>query len=246
MQMLLAFAPGIFLMADASVESGNNLTDDTLIKLNHTAKFAMVRKEAFNMGYYQNGDQPSTPVSPVDGSGYEAEECLFVPVFVSASAPSSGLIPGQAAFPALAPFLSGNPIVMPYIHQIDPTTGRVDERVYTDRGSQNLGVAQVLVFAQRLSVPQPPPAQLAVGILVTVSGSTSVGGSNFNGIFPVTAVSDEQDFQYFQPGLGADAGGGGTISFSYPAVTASIVASPNGLVRDTQGTVYVRLATVPH
>jgi hypothetical protein len=165
MQMLLSLAPGIFLLADAVLEAGQNVTDEVLIKLNANSKFATVRKEVFDMGYYKNADQSPAPVSPIDGSDYGGDELIFIGLLASASAPAAGFIPGQSAFPSLAPF-SGQPIVMPYMHSISSASplsngargagseGAVTEKQYVNTTSPEIdaGVSRVLALAQRLSV----------------------------------------------------------------------------------------------
>jgi hypothetical protein len=165
MQMLLSLAPGIFLLADAVLEAGQNVTDEVLIKLNANSKFAVVRKEVFDMGYDKDADESPTPVSPIDGSEYEGDELIFLGLLASASAPAAGFIPGQASFPSLASF-PGQPIVMPYMHSISSGApvplggaaagreGTVTDKQYVNTTSPviDAGVSRVFALAQRLSV----------------------------------------------------------------------------------------------
>lgn len=71
------------------------------------------------------------------------------------------------------------------------------------------GVVSVVLSAT------PSGATLAVGTIVTLQGNTSVGGTNFNGSYPILALTDQTHFTYQQDAaLGADTGGGGILYVS--------------------------------
>lgn len=240
-------------------------TDDWFVKLKSNADFAAVRMEIFNMGYGHDGDTPLVPVSPVDGALIQADvtqnndECIYLPLLASTAAPANGLIPGQLPFPALAPFDIGRPLVAPYTHFFDPIAGKLVESLYAFRtgnvDSQSFpwGTSLVLCVSQRAGSFYKTYQQLTEGTLITIASSTSVGGSNFNGLQAISHVINDQGFNYFQPQYAPppdsnkhqDRGGGGKVTFGQPPYSAPIVASPNGLYRDTHGVVWVTLASRP-
>ena len=76
-QLTFASIPGFFDLADSAIAAGQPLTDDSISKISHNAKFGVVRAEQFYMGFYANGNTVAAPVSPVDGYAYSYAECLF-------------------------------------------------------------------------------------------------------------------------------------------------------------------------
>lgn len=251
MQLLISPEPGIFTIADVTLAAGEYTTDEIAVKLNHSSKFASVRKEVHLMGYFHDSDEPQVPVSPVDIAFLETNETIYIPLYVSTATPASGLIPGQVDFPGLAPYLIGLPIVLPYKHQFDAAEGKVVNKLYAfTKGTTNSqifdwGVSLVLCISQRAGMFRSAVTQqIKVGTIITVSGSSSVGGTSFNGAEVVTVVTGQQTFQYYQA-LGVDQGGGGSITYGYPSMTAKIVSKPNGLYRDSNGNVSVLLEQPP-
>jgi len=156
-QLTFSAIPGFFDLADSAIAGNQPLTDDSLQKMSHNAKFAAVRCEIIYMGFYASGDTVPTPVSPVDGYVYSRSECAFVPVFVSSRQPAAGFIPGQAAFPTLAPsdLGTGALICSPYELDINDATGVLTCVVYWGgNGAQNQGTVKVYAICQRSSLSQ--------------------------------------------------------------------------------------------
>ncbi len=154
-QLTLASIPGFFDLADAALAAGQPLTDDTILKISHNAKFAAVRAEFFYMGFFASGNTVPTPVSPVDGYVYSRSECMFLGFLASSRQPGAGFTPGQAGFPALAPsdLGTGSLIAAPYALDINDATGVVTCQVYfSGNAAQNQGTVKVYCLAQRSSV----------------------------------------------------------------------------------------------
>ena len=156
MSQLKIFAiPGFFDIADAALAGGQPLTDDSILKISHNAKFAAVRTELIYMGFYASGNTVPAPTSPVDGYAYQRGECTFIPIFASSRQPAAGFVPGQATFPILAnsDLGSGSVLVVPYALDIDDSTGIVTCQVYfSGNAAQNQGTVKVYCIAIRSSV----------------------------------------------------------------------------------------------
>ena len=157
-QMLMSEIPGFFDLADSTIAGGQPLTDFTLAKISHNAKFGAVRCEILSMGFYGPGDSVQPPVSPVDGYDYSYQECLFIPIHFSSRSPAAGYVPGQASPPGLAnndPG-QGNLIVCPYLLDVNNANGKVSIQTYwSTSGAENQGTAKVMAICQRLSVNLP-------------------------------------------------------------------------------------------
>jgi hypothetical protein len=184
-QLLISTEPGIFVMADAVLNSGELATDETFIKIASNGKFAAVRCEMQNMGYYHNGDQPPAPVSPVDAADMDPEELIWIPIFASNAAPTAGLFPGQLNFPSLAPFTIGKLLVNPYQHFFDQVNGAQVDSIYAfDTGNANSqvyawGVTLLFCISQRLSIQFTPVASNSGTLGSPVGG---VGGGSGPGV----------------------------------------------------------------
>jgi hypothetical protein len=156
-QLIMSSTPGFFDIQDAAIAGNQPLTDDSIQKLSHNAKFGAVRFEAFFMGYYTNGNVVGTPVSPVDGYAYARQECLMVPVHVSTVSPSAGFVPGQAAFPSLAANGGAGTILStPFQMLVQPSTGTSPGAVtvtnyYSTTGQVSEGTVAVYCLAMRSS-----------------------------------------------------------------------------------------------
>ncbi len=156
-QLTFSAIPGFFDLADSAIAGNQPLTDDSLQKISHNAKFAAVRCEIIYMGFYGNGDTVPTPVSSVDGYVYSRSECLFIPILASSRQPAAGFQAGQALFPMLAPsdLGTGNLIAVPYILDIDDASGVVTCQVYFGtNGAQYQGTVKVYAICQRSSLNQ--------------------------------------------------------------------------------------------
>lgn len=154
-QLTFASIPGFFDLADSAIVGGQPLTDDSIGKISHNAKFGIVRCEIIYMGFYTHGNTVATPLSPVDGYAYSRSECVFIPIFASSRQPAAGFVPGQAAFPVLAnnDLGSGGLLVVPYIIDINDATGLVTCQVYfSGNAAQNQGTVKVYAVCQRSSL----------------------------------------------------------------------------------------------
>lgn len=154
-QLSMTTIPGFFDLSDSALAGGQPLTDDTILKISHNAKFAAVRSEVFFMGFFAPGNVVPTPISPVDGYAYSRSECLFAPTLVSSRQPGAGFVPGQASFPSLAPgdLGTGSLIASPYALDIDDSTGVLTCQIYfSGNAAQNQGTVKVYCLAQRSSV----------------------------------------------------------------------------------------------
>jgi hypothetical protein len=155
--------PGFLDTSDAMVASGVYAADDTMVEVSYSSKFAAIRDEVFDMGYYRDGDQVPAPVSPVDGYQYSLNECGFDAI-LSSSNPVSGnssrdgfgpFTPGTKNFPNLAPQV-GNFLVVPYQLYVDPQ-GKVTISMYTNNGISVQGAVRVICTATRQSLPTTLP-----------------------------------------------------------------------------------------
>jgi hypothetical protein len=154
-QLTMGAIPGFFDIADSAIAAGQPLTDDSILKLSHNAKFGAVRCETFYMGFYMSGNTVPTPTSPVDGYAYQRNECVFIPIFASSRQPAAGFVPGQAAFPTLAnnDLGTGSLLIVPYELDVNDTTGAVTCQVYfSGNAAQNQGTVKVYCIAMRSSV----------------------------------------------------------------------------------------------
>ncbi len=154
-QLTLNAIPGFFDIQDAAIAGNQPLTDDSIQKISHNAKFGAVRCELIYMGFYTSGNTVPTPVSPVDGYAYLRQECAFMPVFASSRQPAAGFVPGQAQFPGLAQsdLGTGSLVIVPYALDVNDSTGVVTCQVYfSGNGAQNQGTVKVYALCQRSSV----------------------------------------------------------------------------------------------
>lgn len=154
-QLTFSAIPGFFDLADSAIAGNQPLTDDSLQKISHNAKFAAVRCEIIFMGYFTNGDTVPVPSSPVDGYTYSRAEAQMMGFVYSSRAPAAGFIAGQAAPPALVNNSNGtgNVIASPYQFDIDDATGVVTYETYwSGNGAQAEGTIKVFAVCQRSSL----------------------------------------------------------------------------------------------
>ncbi len=160
-QMTMSTQPGFFDLADSTIAGGQPLTDDSISKISHNAKFGAVRCEIIYMGFYANGNTVSAPLSPVDGYQYSYPECTFVIAGHCTRAPAPGFVPGQATFPAIANTNAGNvdgTVLLQYF-DVDDANGAVS--IFTayeasqEQYNTNDGFVKVLAICQRLSQTLP-------------------------------------------------------------------------------------------
>jgi len=154
-QLTMANIPGFFDIADSAIAGGQPLTDDSIQKISHNAKFGAVRCELIYMGFFQNGNTVGVPTSPVDGYTYARSEVIYIPILASGRSPAAGFTPGQAAFPSLATTDpgTGNLIISPYQLDVNDTTGIVTCQTYWSvSGAENQGTLKVYALCQRSSV----------------------------------------------------------------------------------------------
>lgn len=154
-QLTISAIPGFFDIADSALAGGQPLTDDSILKISHNAKFAAVRSEVIYMGFYASGNTVPTPSSPVDGYTYQRSECAFIPILASSRQPAAGFVPGQASFPILAnnDLGTGALLAVPYELDVDDSTGTVTCQVYfSGNAAQNQGTVKVYCLATRSSI----------------------------------------------------------------------------------------------
>jgi hypothetical protein len=124
-QLTLASIPGFFDLADAALAAGQPVTDDSLLKISHNAKFGAVRNKLIFMGFYWNGCVVPTPVDPDDGYAYSRSECQFVWTPFSNRAPMAGSVPGQQLPPGQSSTQPGPLYNFPGGWDINDATGAV-------------------------------------------------------------------------------------------------------------------------
>src|SRR3974377_403446 len=100
-QLSFSSIPGFFDLGDSAIAAGQPLTDDSIAKISHKAKFGAVRCEIIYMGFFTAGNTVGTPTSPVDGYTYSRSEVMYIPILASSRSPAARFTPGQAAFPRL-------------------------------------------------------------------------------------------------------------------------------------------------
>ncbi len=147
---------------DVMLQPGAFATDDSLLELSYSAKFAALRPESQDMGYYRDGDTVPCMLSSTDGYPYSPSECDWEfelastsPVVANNGALGGGagvFTPGTPDFPTLGPQTYGNLLIAPYIISIDET-GKLTCWQYTDQGTEKMGAVRVVCTAQRQSVP---------------------------------------------------------------------------------------------
>jgi hypothetical protein len=155
-QLVLSAIPGFFDIADSAIAAGQPLTDDTMLKLSHNAKFGAVRSKLIFMGFYANGNTVPTPIDPDDGYAYSLSECQFVWMIYSNRAPAPGFVPGQASPPVQSNSQAGELYNFPGGWDINDATGIVTLRTsYWQNGNEvvnNDGIIKVYAVCLRLSL----------------------------------------------------------------------------------------------
>ncbi|MGH9406333.1 MAG: hypothetical protein ACRD3D_10930 [Terriglobia bacterium] len=156
-QLTFSAIPGFFDLADSTIAGNQPLTDDSLQKLSHNAKFAAVRCEIIFMGFYTSGNTVAPPASPVDGYSYSRGEVQMFGMIFSSRAPAAGFVAGQATPPSLETNSqgAGNIIACPYQFDIDDATGLVTYETYwSTNGAIAEGTVKVYAVCQRSSLNQ--------------------------------------------------------------------------------------------
>ncbi len=154
-QLVMSVPPGFNDLADSLLVQDQPLTDDILTKINHNAKFGVVRIERIFMGFYKHGDTIPLPFSPVDGYAYSQPEITYDFELVTTRAPGSGFVSGQATPPVISSNQAAN--LLYWYVDIDDSTGVVTIFVayYKQGGAEtdtNDGIVKVYAECQRLSV----------------------------------------------------------------------------------------------
>jgi hypothetical protein len=155
-QLTLSTIPGFFDLADSAIAAGQPLTDDSMLKISHNAKFGAVRSKLIFMGFYANGNTVPTPLDPDDGYAYSRAECQFIWTVYSNRAPAPGFVPGQVPPPAQANSQSGQLYNFPGGWDINDATGLITLRTtYWQNGTEvvtNDGIIKVYAVCLRLSL----------------------------------------------------------------------------------------------
>jgi len=155
-QLTLSAIPGFFDLADSAIAAGQPLTDDSMLKISHNAKFGAVRSKLIFMGFYANGNTIPTPIDPDDGYAYSRAECQFIWMIYSNRSPAPGFVPGQASPPAQSSSQPANLYNFPGGWDVNDATGLVTLRTtyYTPGGAEtvtNDGIIKVYAVCLRLS-----------------------------------------------------------------------------------------------
>jgi hypothetical protein len=155
-QLTLSAIPGFFDLADSAIAAGQPLTDDSMLKISHNAKFGAVRSKLIFMGFYADGNTIPTPIDPDDGYAYSRAECQFVWMIYSNRAPAPGFMPGQASPPALSASQPGQLYNFPGGWDVNDPTGLVSLRTtYWQNGNEVVnsdGIIKVYAVCLRLSL----------------------------------------------------------------------------------------------
>src|SRR5574337_579696 len=155
-QFVLAAEPDPYDVSDSVLAAGQPLDADAAIKLNHNAKFGIVRPEVFYAGFFRDGDTVPLPTSPVDGYVYSLDEVQFKSILASTLPPGAGFASGQTAMPATG--TSSAPVkgytLRHFISDVDDLTGTVTiiTSYYRPDGSESVthdGFAKVWILGQR-------------------------------------------------------------------------------------------------
>jgi hypothetical protein len=166
-QLVLSAIPDFSDLADASIAAGKVVTDDTMRKMSHNAKFATVRGKLIFVGFYAHGNIVPTPIDPDDGYAYSRAECQFIFMPFSNRAPASGMIPGQVVPPPQSNSQPGPLYNWPGGWDINDVTGLVTLWTsYYAHGTEtvnNDGIIKVYAVCRRSSLtsrpgPPAPPA----------------------------------------------------------------------------------------
>jgi hypothetical protein len=157
-QLTFSSVPGFNDIADSAIAGNQPLTDDSLLKISHNAKFAAVRCECIFMGYYGAGDTVPTPTSPVDGYAYSRAECSFIWMIYTNRSRAEPYTPGQQYPPPISDSQPQNGLYnFPGGWDINDLTGVITLRTsyYSGGGAEVVntdGVIKVFCIAQRSSV----------------------------------------------------------------------------------------------
>jgi len=156
-QLILSAIPGFFDLADSAIAAGQPLTDDSMLKISHNAKFGTVRSKLIFMGFYANGNTVPCPIDPDGGYAYSRAECQFVWMIYSNLAPAVGFVPGQASPPGQSSSQAALLYNFPGGWDINDATGLVTLRTtyYNPGGAETVtseGIIKVYAVCLRLSL----------------------------------------------------------------------------------------------
>lgn len=141
------------VLIEKLLRGGSALTQTLARALSNNAKFAAVRMESFDAGYYADGDTIALPTSST-GYVYSKAECQFWPVLASFRSPSSHT-PGQSTFPALSGSNAGSGTLTECPRQlsIDWQGGKIVCKMYfSGSGIVGQGTVHLFIIGQRSSV----------------------------------------------------------------------------------------------
>jgi hypothetical protein len=155
-ELTLSAIPGFFDIDDSAIAAGQPLTDDSMLKISHNAKFGAVRSKLIFMGFYADSNTVPTPIDPDDGYAYSRGECQFVWMIYSNRAPATGFVAGQASPPGQSSSQPGQLYNFPGGWDINDATGVVTLRTtYWQGGNEvmnNDGIVKVYAVCLRLSL----------------------------------------------------------------------------------------------
>ncbi len=154
-QLTFASIPGFVDLPDSAIAADQALTDDSIQKISHNAKFGAVRYEMIYMGFFKHAATVGTPVSPVDGYVYAQAEVLYSWARYATRAPGAGFVNGQKTPPTQA---SSQPANLYWeLDDINDATGVVSLQTsyFVQGGAEtqtNDGIIKVWANCQRSSV----------------------------------------------------------------------------------------------
>jgi hypothetical protein len=155
-QLTLSAVPGFNDIPDSAIAGDVPLTDDSLQKISHNAKFAAVRGKLIFMGFYGSGDTVPTPTDPDDGYAYSRAECSFVWMPYSNRSRAEPYTAGQQYPPPQSNIQPGVLYNFPGCWDINDLTGVVSMRTtYWSSGTEIVntdGIMKVYCIALRSSV----------------------------------------------------------------------------------------------
>lgn len=157
-QLTLSSIPGFSDIADSAIAGDVAMTDDSIQKISHNAKFAAVRSKIIFMGFYGHGDTIPTPTDPDDGYTYSRAECQFLWMIYCNRSRAEPYTPGQQYPPPIASSQPQNGLYnFPGGWDVNDLTGVVNLRTtyYSGGGAEVVttdGIIKVYAAVTRSSV----------------------------------------------------------------------------------------------
>ena len=146
-------------LPDSLLSGGSPFSQALAQRLLMNAKFACVRVEEFELGFWQSGAAVPVPISRYDGYVFSRAECQWKSEIFSSRQPAAGFVNGQTTVPTLAnsDIGTGNLLMTPQENYVDPDSGVLILTYYfsttnTPSTGTAQGTAKVKCTGQRMSV----------------------------------------------------------------------------------------------